>query len=85
MHFFVQWRAGQLIKTKGHEALPKSMLRRWLGACACFFVSGVMHELIYRSNCHKVDKHANACTMTVVCSSKSRTCRMLLSLVVDVL
>lgn len=59
MHFVVQRYAGQLIKTKGHKAPPNGMLRRWLGACGCFFVSGVMHELIYRSKL-KLDKHAKA-------------------------
>lgn len=33
---------------RGAEGSPNSMLRRWLGVCACFFVSGVMHEVIYR-------------------------------------
>ena len=38
--------AGQLVRAK-HEPTHPTMLRRWIGACACFLVSGLMHEAIY--------------------------------------
>lgn len=37
---------GQLVKSKS-EVQHSSKLRRWAAACACFLVSGVMHEVIY--------------------------------------
>ena len=37
--------AGQFVKSK-IEVQHTTMLRRWAGACACFLVSGLMHEVI---------------------------------------
>ncbi len=38
--------AGQFVKSKT-EVQHTNILRRWAGACACFLVSGLMHEVIY--------------------------------------
>ncbi|DBB08374.1 TPA: hypothetical protein ACH3X3_008535 [Trebouxia sp. C0006] len=37
---------GQFVKSK-IEVQHTTMLRRWAAACACFLVTGLMHEVIY--------------------------------------